>query len=71
MAKKINKLEDLVREIEDLIAELAPLQAAKIEGLPHRTESNGSEPEGRIPEHSGPAQAPPPAQAPLPAQAPP
>jgi hypothetical protein len=59
MAKKINMLEDLVREIEDLIADLAPLQAAKIEGLPHRPESKGSEPEGRIPGPSSPAQAPP------------
>jgi hypothetical protein len=65
MSKKINKLEDfnkledLVQEIEDLIAELAPLQAPKIEGLPHLAEANSSEAKGRIAEHSGPAQAPP------------
>ena len=59
MAKKINKLEDLVQEIEDLIAELAPLQAPKIEGLPHRAESNSSEAKGRIAEQSSQAQAPP------------
>jgi ElaB/YqjD/DUF883 family membrane-anchored ribosome-binding protein len=59
MAKKTNKLEDLVREIEDLIAKLAPLRAPKIEGLPNRAEQSISEAKGRIAEHGGPAQAPP------------
>jgi hypothetical protein len=59
MAKKTNKLEDLVREIEDLIAKLAPFRAPKIEGLPNRAEQSISEAKGRIAEHGGPAQAPP------------
>jgi ElaB/YqjD/DUF883 family membrane-anchored ribosome-binding protein len=53
MAKKTNELEDLVQQIEDLIAELAHLQAAQIEGLPNRAEQNISEANGRIAEQSG------------------
>jgi len=58
MAKRTQGLEDLVQEIEDLIAELAPLQAAQIEGLAHRTEQKINEAPGRTAEQTGPAQAP-------------
>ena len=58
MAKKTNGLEDLVQEIEDLIAELAHLQEPRIEGLPNRTEHSLGEAKGRIVEQSGPPQAP-------------
>jgi hypothetical protein len=52
MAKKTIELEDLVQQIEDLIAELAHLQDPKIEGLPNRAEQI-SEAKGRIAEQSG------------------
>ena len=58
MAKKTNGLEDLVQEIEDLIAELAHLQEPRIEGLPNQTEQSMGEAKGRIAEQSGPPQAP-------------
>jgi hypothetical protein len=54
MAKKTNELEDLVQEIEDLIAELARLEVPQIEGLTNRA----SEAKGRIAEQSGPPPAP-------------
>jgi ElaB/YqjD/DUF883 family membrane-anchored ribosome-binding protein len=53
MAKKTNELEDLVQQIEDLIAELAHLQAPQIEGLPNRPEQSISEAKGRIAEQGG------------------
>jgi hypothetical protein len=52
MAKKTNELEDLVQQIEDLIAELAHLQDPQIEELPNRAEPI-SEAKGRIAEQSG------------------
>jgi hypothetical protein len=52
MAKKANELEDLVQQIEDLIAELAHLHVP--EGLPQRMEQNVSETKSRIAEQSGP-----------------
>jgi hypothetical protein len=55
MEKKTNELEDLVQQIEDLIAELAHLQDPKIEGLPNRPEPNTK---SRIAEQGGPPQAP-------------
>jgi len=55
MAKKANELEDLVRQIEDLIAELAHLHDP--EGLPKRMEQNVSEAKSRIAEQSGPPPA--------------
>jgi hypothetical protein len=58
MAKKTNGLEDLVQEIEDLIAELAHLQAPRIEGLPTPTEQSIGEAAGRMAEHGGAPQAP-------------
>jgi hypothetical protein len=57
MAKKTNGLEDLVQEIEDLIAELAHLQDPRIEGLPNQTEPSMGE-AARIAEQSGPPPAP-------------
>jgi hypothetical protein len=58
MAKKTNGLEDLVQEIEALIAELAHLQSPRIEGLPNQTEQSIGEVKGRIAEQSGPPQSP-------------
>jgi ElaB/YqjD/DUF883 family membrane-anchored ribosome-binding protein len=58
MAKKTNGLEDLVQEIEDLIAELAHLQDPRIQGLPSQTEQSIGEAKGRIAEQSAPPQAP-------------
>jgi ElaB/YqjD/DUF883 family membrane-anchored ribosome-binding protein len=58
MAKKTNELEELVQQIEDLIAELAHLQDPKIEGLPNRAEPNISETKSRIAEQGAPPQAP-------------
>jgi ElaB/YqjD/DUF883 family membrane-anchored ribosome-binding protein len=59
MAKKTNELEDLVQQIEDLIAELAHLQGPQIQALSNLAEQNINEIQGRIAEQSGPAQAPP------------
>jgi ABC-type transporter Mla subunit MlaD len=59
MAKKTNELEDLVQQIEDLIAELAHLQDPQIQALSDGAERNINEVKGRIAEQSGPAQAPP------------
>jgi hypothetical protein len=58
MAKKTNELEDLVQQIEDLIAELAHLQGPQIQALSNLAEQNINV-KGRIAEQSGPAQAPP------------
>jgi hypothetical protein len=59
MPKKTNELEDLVQQIEDLIAELAHLQGPQIQALSNGAEQNINEVKGRIAEQSGPAQAPP------------
>jgi ElaB/YqjD/DUF883 family membrane-anchored ribosome-binding protein len=59
MAKKTNELEDLVQQIEDLIAELAHLQGPQIQALSNLAEQNINGVKGRIAEQSGPAQAPP------------
>jgi ElaB/YqjD/DUF883 family membrane-anchored ribosome-binding protein len=59
MAKKTNELEDLVQQIEDLIAELAHLQGPQIQALSNGAEQNINEVKGRIAEQSGPVQAPP------------
>ena len=56
MAKKANELQDLVQQIEDLIADLAHLQDPQIEELPNRAEQNVGEAKGRVTERSGPAQ---------------
>ena len=58
MAKKANDLQDLVQEIEDLIAELARLENPQIDGLASRAEQSIGESKGRIAEQSGPPQAP-------------
>jgi ElaB/YqjD/DUF883 family membrane-anchored ribosome-binding protein len=58
MAKKGNELQDLVQQIEDLIAELAHLQAPQTQGLPNRAEQNVNESKGRVAEQSAPPQAP-------------
>jgi ElaB/YqjD/DUF883 family membrane-anchored ribosome-binding protein len=58
MAKKANDLQDLVQEIEDLIAELARLENPQIEGLANRAEQSIGEATGRIAEQSGPPRAP-------------
>jgi hypothetical protein len=58
MARKTNELQDLVQEIEALIADLADLQGPPIEGLPNRAaEQNISGSKGGIAEQSGPPQA--------------
>ena len=54
MAKKTHGLEDLVQEIEALIAELAHLQEPRIEGLPNQTEHSSGEAKGRTAEQSSP-----------------
>jgi hypothetical protein len=57
MAKKTNELQDLVQEIEALIADLADLQGQRIEGLPNRAaEQNIGGSKGGIAEQSGPPQ---------------
>ncbi len=56
MAKRANELQDLVQQIEDLIADLAHLQDPQIEELPNRAEQNVGEAKGRVTERSGPAQ---------------
>jgi ElaB/YqjD/DUF883 family membrane-anchored ribosome-binding protein len=56
MAKKTNELQDLVQEIEALIADLADLQDQQIEGLPNRAEQNISGAKGGIAEQSRPPQ---------------
>jgi hypothetical protein len=53
MAKKAKELQDLVQEIEDLIAELAHLQDPPIEERLTGAEQNLGEGKGRITQESG------------------
>jgi ElaB/YqjD/DUF883 family membrane-anchored ribosome-binding protein len=57
MAKKTNELQDLVQQIEDLIADLAHLQDPQIKELPNVAEQKLGEAKGRIVQESGPPQA--------------
>jgi ElaB/YqjD/DUF883 family membrane-anchored ribosome-binding protein len=57
MARKANELQDLVQEIEDLIADLAHLQDPQNPELPNRADQNLGEAQGRITQGSGPPQA--------------
>ena len=57
MAKKTNELQDLVQQIEDLIADLAHLQDPQSKELPNVAEQNLGEAKGRIVQESGPPQA--------------
>ena len=57
MAKKTNDLQDLVQQIEDLIADLAHLQDPQIDELPTGAEQKLGEAKGRIVQESGPPQA--------------
>jgi ElaB/YqjD/DUF883 family membrane-anchored ribosome-binding protein len=57
MAKKTNELQDLVQQIEDLIADLAHLQDPQIKELPNGVEQKLGEAKGRIVQESGPPQA--------------
>jgi len=58
MGKKTNELQDLVQQIEDLIADLAHLQDPQIKEQPSGAEQNLSEAKGRITQgSSGPPQA--------------
>jgi ElaB/YqjD/DUF883 family membrane-anchored ribosome-binding protein len=57
MAKKTNELQDLVQQIEDLIADLAHLQDSQMKGLTHGAEQKLGEAKGRIVQESGPPQA--------------
>jgi len=57
MAKKTTELQDLVQEIEDLIAELAYLQDPQIKELPSRADQNLGEAQGRIPRGAARRQA--------------
>lgn len=57
MAKKTNELQDLVQQIEDLIADLAHLQDPQIKELPNGAEQKLGEAKGRIVQESGPPQA--------------
>lgn len=57
MAKKTNELQDLVQQIEDLIADLAHLQDSQIKGLTNGAEQKLGETKGRIVQESGQPQA--------------
>jgi hypothetical protein len=54
MVKRAKELEDLVQDIEQLIAELAHLQGPPTEEGLNRAEQNLGEGKGRIPQGSGP-----------------
>jgi hypothetical protein len=56
MAKKTNELQDLVQQIEDLIADLAHLQDPQSK-VPPNGEQKLGEAKGRIAQESGPPQA--------------
>jgi hypothetical protein len=56
MAKKTNELQDLVQQIEDLIADLAHLQDPQIKVPPTGVEQKLGEAKGRIVQESGPPQ---------------
>jgi len=57
MARKANELQDLVQQIEDLIADLAHLQDPQIKELPNGAEQKLGEAKARIVQESGPPQA--------------
>jgi ElaB/YqjD/DUF883 family membrane-anchored ribosome-binding protein len=54
---KANELQDLVQQIEDLIADLAHLQDPQIKELPNGAEQKLGEAKARIIQESGPPQA--------------
>jgi hypothetical protein len=54
MAKKTNELQDLVQQIEDLIADLAHLQDPQTKAPPNGVEQKLGEAKGRIVQESGP-----------------
>ena len=56
MGKKTNELQDLVQQIEDLIADLAHLQDPQDKELSNGAEQNLIEAKGRVAQGSGPPQ---------------